>query len=584
MDVKKTALSQCTTDIAAADHPPVSVFHQKKITENNSFVRTALTGLGLINDPNSASPINQPPAIRRAVVSAHKRDDNAKQALKAVRERNVAALEILLKNNTINVNYRDPETGDTAWGLALRAGDQEMISLLKPALATASLPITRRWSESKSAREIGEAENHRSTAISPVIPEAPSPLVKAAPPHENDTARVGEKPDLNGVNSTFESDPWTSLPEKYRSATGVFDAIAAGDQSALKLWLASNKFKIGAPHPETGLTPLLHALTLGKHDMVDDLVSAGANPDGINLKSDDAIQSLALSYVPQAYRSHEGMMKAAQEGKTDICVNLHLSGILQNTAVSNYSYSPITPRDVEGHKFFHTRYIDTKNQILLLHSGMYFFRKSSQGGFAISHKDNRNQIKSTRFDCRDGKIITESRGKTQTYDTFDDFLIAIMPFTYEPQGVDNPWSKLDALDQTYLKKGGLLAAVAHGNTDAIETMIMCGMGEYEIDHISVNGKTALTFAIETRNNDLARRLIRAGADPRAADAQKNTPMHIAAKNNDSDMIDFLIENEASTETENSAGLKPRQLATAEAVISRLTRAVHDSREQGSDED
>jgi uncharacterized protein len=90
-----------------------------------------------------------------------------------------------------------------------------------------------------------------------------------------------------------------------------------------------------------------------------------------------------------------------------------------------------------------------------------------------------------------------------------------------------------------------------------------------VDSRDVEGRTALFYAIQDGNLDIATELIGSGADVNAQDKNLETPLHFAARAFNPDATKLLLDNGAKVDALDSNGNTP------------LSTAVFESRGRGS---
>lgn len=101
-------------------------------------------------------------------------------------------------------------------------------------------------------------------------------------------------------------------------------------------------------------------------------------------------------------------------------------------------------------------------------------------------------------------------------------------------------------------------AVQNDKGDVVRLLVARGA---EFDRRSANGITALRMAVGRSNRDAAQALIEAGADVNLpAGQQQLTPLHMAAQENDSDMVWMLMRASAQPNAQDVKGQTPLHLA------------------------
>ena len=71
-----------------------------------------------------------------------------------------------------------------------------------------------------------------------------------------------------------------------------------------------------------------------------------------------------------------------------------------------------------------------------------------------------------------------------------------------------------------------------------------------------NGNTLLIWAVKNNNKELVQFLIENGAEVNLANDYGNTPLHFAFSNKNYEIVNILLKNNASEETKNLKGLSP----------------------------
>jgi hypothetical protein len=135
MDQVKRANSQPSAKIPATPDAPPRVLHP---FTDKGRIHAALQGLGWLKSrPNETAETSE--IVEPAGTAIPEEYNGRDGILRAVRKNDLKALSALLntKSRIIDANYRDPKTGETAWGVATYRDDQQMKVLLKPALDAA---------------------------------------------------------------------------------------------------------------------------------------------------------------------------------------------------------------------------------------------------------------------------------------------------------------------------------------------------------------------------------------------------------------------------------------------------------------
>jgi ankyrin repeat protein len=552
----------------------------RQLTENNT--PTALFSASLVKNRANIPGIED----KQKIPERYRGVDGL---LLAVKENNLDVARCILTNadGLIDVNYRDPRTGDTAWGVARRQDNHEMMNLLKPALNTVQPCILPKASSPRastvgcSGHDAGFAPDDAAQLKQP-LPHTPIAL-------EIPKAYVTEAKTSPAEHPVRSSEPQgeETLPETYRGEMGGFAAIADGNAEALGQCLALKKFAVNRPNPSTGMTPLITAVLAGKSDMVGILIAAGADAGEI----DKALQDPAAQFVPIEYRGQGGRDKALQDGRIDVlAVACHFAKtrsnegcetapvatpIAREPAPSKVEATPSAiEQEVKSSTYFHRPYNASIEESLLPSPGMYLFRDSSSANcITLTYRDKNDAIRSMRLSFQEGKIKIGHA----SFDNIQDILNKALEGTKNQVGIKDPQHAYNALPVDYKFDNGILLALGEKDAEKVETIILNKKGFKFLDHQS-GGKTALTFALETRNARLARLIIDCDANVTLADSNGDTPLHIAARTNQFDMIELLCHHGVSFLAENKLGQKPSDVAGSERARERVTLAAHNPEE------
>ena len=79
---------------------------------------------------------------------------------------------------------------------------------------------------------------------------------------------------------------------------------------------------------------------------------------------------------------------------------------------------------------------------------------------------------------------------------------------------------------------------------------------YDINSSDEYGNTLLTYACINGEFNVAKYLLKNGANPNCINRYKNTPLHYALSNKNYEIADLLIQNKAKDNIENIYGLTP----------------------------
>jgi ankyrin repeat protein len=99
----------------------------------------------------------------------------------------------------------------------------------------------------------------------------------------------------------------------------------------------------------------------------------------------------------------------------------------------------------------------------------------------------------------------------------------------------------------------LADAVERGDMATVEALLATDAGRARIDEPAGYGMTALLFAVQANEVDLAHWLIDSGADPNRANAYEITPLWLAATNRSPAMTEMLLSHEADATLKMSHG-------------------------------
>jgi hypothetical protein len=160
MDALKRQPSARIALMPGATNTPAHCVVQPR--NQDGAVRKALEGLGVVKrEPRSPST-----NIQSSPASIPEKYRGTDGILLASRDNNLSVLTDLLQgeNRAIGVNYRDPRTGETAWGIAVHTDNHKMIALLKPALDAAPRGIKN--------SDFGDARGNAAMRATSVPPEA----------------------------------------------------------------------------------------------------------------------------------------------------------------------------------------------------------------------------------------------------------------------------------------------------------------------------------------------------------------------------------------------------------------------------
>jgi uncharacterized protein len=94
-----------------------------------------------------------------------------------------------------------------------------------------------------------------------------------------------------------------------------------------------------------------------------------------------------------------------------------------------------------------------------------------------------------------------------------------------------------------------------------------------LDVAHTDGRAPLHIAIECGQRVIAARLLRDGADPRAADVDGVTALHIAAGRNDVTLVDVLLASGAPRSARDRRGLTPLKCAVEVGGMSVIRRLI-----------
>jgi ankyrin repeat protein len=508
--------------------------------KNNGTVDTALRDLRQKTSSHTPASLNiatNRPVISKArawaqVPVEYKCEEGV---LLAVKNKDIVALERLLqsRNPITDINYRDSKTGDTAWGIARREDNHEMMRLLRPALDIA--------------------------AQRPALKSNPQQGVQARSTHN----AVRNPPDI-----------WPPLQEPLQTAP------------AKVLEITEAPVTQDAPsHASDGTSPLFTAILAGQIETTRDLIAAGADTSMIT----SMLQDPKSTFVPEGYRGEDGLSKALADEKMDILAiacymigeqskqsaNTRPSEANATSRVSQIESKVAEPSlnsaedEVKNSPYFHHSYHSSIEEHVLHEPGMYLFRMSSNGkDVTMTYRHKGNYINNHRLGFENGKIKIGSI----YFDNIQELLDKALDGVEKRVGIRAPEVAYNALDVKYKFSNGIGLALADENMDALETIVLNRKDLKYLDD-QCGGKTPLTFALERGNERLARLLISLDANVTVADSNGDIPLHIAARTGQLGMIELLRAHGAPCLKENREGKKPCDVAGSQAAKERLTPAV-----------
>ncbi len=112
----------------------------------------------------------------------------------------------------------------------------------------------------------------------------------------------------------------------------------------------------------------------------------------------------------------------------------------------------------------------------------------------------------------------------------------------------------------------LHVAALHGDQEIVDQLLKAG-AYLDYRNAPDHGDfTALTVAIESKNNDIVKKLLRAGANPNMTTYDSLTPMHIAAKEGNSKAAKLLVIYRADAHRLDKKGRNPSQLASEQGFL------------------
>ena len=113
-------------------------------------------------------------------------------------------------------------------------------------------------------------------------------------------------------------------------------------------------------------------------------------------------------------------------------------------------------------------------------------------------------------------------------------------------------------------------AAAQRNSDAVARLIKAGA---DVNAAQADGATALQWAAYHGDAELAKRLLKAGANPSLANRNGATPLWLAATSGDAVMIKTLLEGGANANEELPLGRRPLMLAARSGVVSAVNELI-----------
>ena len=115
-----------------------------------------------------------------------------------------------------------------------------------------------------------------------------------------------------------------------------------------------------------------------------------------------------------------------------------------------------------------------------------------------------------------------------------------------------------------MAKSDLFTLIDDGDADGVEAMLE--KSKFKVNDINKAGYPPLAHAVQQRQHNIVSRLLAAGADPNgktsssAGTYQGYTPMHFAAKIDDTDLMQKLFEQGASPKLQGKDGWAPLHIA------------------------
>ncbi|MES2603733.1 MAG: ankyrin repeat domain-containing protein [Pseudomonadota bacterium] len=118
-------------------------------------------------------------------------------------------------------------------------------------------------------------------------------------------------------------------------------------------------------------------------------------------------------------------------------------------------------------------------------------------------------------------------------------------------------------------------AAMQRDSEAVRRLIRAGA---DVNALQADGATALQWAAYNGDTELAERLLKAGANPALANRNGSTPMWLAASHGDAAMLATLLEGGADANEQLPLGRRPLMLAARSGVVA----AVSELLERGAD--
>lgn len=336
-------------------------------------------------------------------------------------------------------------------------------------------------------------------------------------------------------------------------------ATRLNHQEVVQILVENYSINVDIDH--LGVTPLQVAIEMGYTQLVDYLISKGANVQGtvqdifsrefseISLKENENIEGKDRSEnIPQDKLSP--LHTAAQHNQLEIAKLLIQRGADPDNA-EQFPYSALYIAVCKG-------YVDIAE--LFLRSGADpNERVNYQGKFScyLMHcavlSNNIRMI----------NILVENGAKVNLYDKNGNSPLALAVYLHQPPTIDY-FLKLGAFTNSLQSKvHPLHLAVANSDAETVSKLLRFGA---ELEATDEHGKTALYTAVEKNNLPIAQILLTNGANVNAQfncdDVEAFSPIHVATLNGNVQMVKLLLEKGARCQPETS----PIHLAIASGNV------------------
>jgi len=331
---------------------------------------------------------------------------------------------------------------------------------------------------------------------------------------------------------------------------GIADAIKKGNRENISALMEKYPDLLTITDYR-GYTPLIIAVDEGKKDMVEFLISQGAD---VNASGEKGLRPLHT---------------AAQKGNADIAKLLILKGSDVNIVDKN-KYTPlhyaveerntdivklliengadVNARTTEGVQPIHisSKYGDIEIAKILLAKGADLNSKDKLGSKSIQYAAGNGRNRMIEFLLSEGVDVNDGKGKlTALHNAAWYGKISTARFLIE-KGAD-----VNSLNAN--KSTPLHLASGMGHDKIAEILIDRGAN---INAVNKDGSTPIHYAAEKGMIKVVRLLLSRGADFDKKDGERNTPLHKAVGSGYTDIIMLLIERGSDVNIKNKKGETP----------------------------